>query len=157
MKNTSTGGQKLEIRCERRGQVEIGVIDHKGHVFAAFGSSVNGRNVTAYARHREGCLSLTRWDGSTMLACRSEVVRKFHDGSIVLMFRLAHHRFIVGYALGDDGMLFRGKLLTNRDANDANREALAIAEHWMEIDAEDEVDPWHGEPGEPDNGDSPDW
>ncbi len=50
----------MELVCERRGQVEIGVITHDGHVYAAFGSSVNGRNVTAYTRHRDGCLSLTR-------------------------------------------------------------------------------------------------
>jgi hypothetical protein len=93
--------------------MEIGVVTHNGHVFAAFGSSVNGHNVTAYARNRKGSISLTRWDGTTMLACRSETVRKSHDGSIALTFRLTNGRFVVGYALGDDGMLFRGELLTN--------------------------------------------
>ena len=38
---------------------------------------------------------------------RSEVVREFHDGSLALMFRLANGRYIVGYALGEAGMLFR--------------------------------------------------
>ena len=37
------------------------------------------------------------------------------SGSLALMFRLTHGRFIVGYALGDDGMLFRGELLTDCD------------------------------------------
>ena len=81
-----------------------------------------------------------------MLACRSEIVRQFHDGSIALMFRLTHGRFVVGYALGDDGMLFRGELLTDCDEDRAAREAVALAEYWSEIDAEDEADPWHGEP-----------
>ena len=34
-------------RCERRGQLEIGIVDHEGRSYAAFGSSVNGHNVTA--------------------------------------------------------------------------------------------------------------
>jgi hypothetical protein len=146
----------MELVSERRGQVEIGVIDHYGHVYAAYGSSVNGRYVTAYTRHRDGCLCLTRWDGSTMLACRSEVVREYRDGSITLLYRLTHGRFMAGYALGDDGMLFRGELLAGCTEDDARREAVAIAEHWIEIDAEDEDDPWHGEPVEPDGG-YPDW
>ena len=29
----------MNTRCERRGQLEIGIIDHEGHVYAAFGSS----------------------------------------------------------------------------------------------------------------------
>ena len=123
---------------------------HDGHVFAAYGASVYGRHVTAYTRQRDGQNAMTRWDGSTMLACRSSVVREYHDGAVALMFRLTHGRYIVGYALGDDGMLFRGELLTDSDEDDARREALGIAEHWSEIDEEDEADPWHGVPDEPD-------
>ena len=37
------------------------------------------------------------------------------DGSLALVFRLTHGRYIVGYALGDDGMFFRGELLTECD------------------------------------------
>ena len=44
----------MKTRCERRGQLEIGIIDHDGHVFAAFGSSINGHNVTGYTRQRNG-------------------------------------------------------------------------------------------------------
>ena len=140
----------METRCERRGQCEIGIVTHDGHVFAALGSSVYGRNVTGYTRLRDGCLSLTRWDGSTMLACRSEVVREYQDGSLAVVFRLTNNRFLVGFALGDDGMLFRGELLIDTDDERARQEALELAEYWSEIDAEDEADPWHGEPGEPD-------
>ena len=143
----------MTTRCERRGQLEIGIIDHDGQSYAAFGSCVYGHNVTGYTRQRNGHISLTRWDGSTMLACRSEIVRKYLDGSIALMFRLTHGRFVVGYALGDDGMLFRGELLTDCDEDRARHEALDLAEYWSEIDAEDEADPWHGEP---DEGDYPD-
>jgi hypothetical protein len=145
----------LETRCERRGHVEIGVIDHTGHVFAAFRSSVNGRYLTAYTRKQHGRITLTRWDGTSLFGCRTNTVQEHHDGSIALMIRLKDNRFIVGYALGDDGMLFRGELLTDCDEDDARREALSIAEHWMQIDAEDEADPWHGEPGEPGDGDYP--
>ena len=146
----------MELFCQRRGLGEVGIVTHDGRIFAAFGSSVHGRNMTAYTRKRQGRFSLARWDGSTMLACRSQVVREFHDGSVTLMFRLTHRRFIVGFTLGDDGMLFRGELVTDCDEDTARREALSIAEHWMEIDAEDEADPWHGEPDELD-GDYPDW
>ncbi len=146
----------MELSSDRRGQVEIGVIDHHGRVFAAFGSSVSGHNITAYTRLRDGRISLTRWDGSELVGCRTNTVRESSDGSLALIYRLTHGRYIVGYALGDDGMLFRGELLTDSDEDDARREALAIAEHWMEIDAEDEADAWHGEPVEPE-GDYPDW
>ena len=85
-----------------------------------------------------------------MLACRSEVIRQFHDGSSALMFRLTDRRFVVGFALGDDGMLFRGELLTDCDDDRARREAVTLAELWSQIDADDEADPWHGEPDESD-------
>ncbi len=137
-------------RCERRGQVEIGIVDHEGRSYAAFGSSVNDHNVTGYTRNRNGCISLTRWEGSTMLASRSNIVREYHDGSIAIMFRLTNLRFLVGYALGDDGMLFRGELLTDCDGERARHESAALAQYWSEIDAEDESDPWHGEPDETD-------
>ena len=144
----------MDTHCERRGQVEIGIVTHNGHVFAAFGSSVTGRQITAYTRRKHGLISLTRWDGSTMVACRGEVVRQYLDGSLALMFRLTHGRFIVGNALGEDGMLFRGELLTDSDDDDARREAINSAEHWSEIDAEDEaslsID-------ESDDGEYPDW
>ncbi len=130
----------MTTRCEWRGQVEIGVVDHDGHVFAAFGSSVNGHNVTGYTGLRNGQITLTRWDGTTMLACRSQVVRQFLDGSIALMFRMTQERFIVGYALGDDGMLFRGELIIGCVKDRARYEALELAEYWSGIDAEDEAD-----------------
>jgi hypothetical protein len=147
----------MTTKSERRGQLEIGIVTHDGHVFAAFGSAVNGNNVTGYTRRRNGSISLSRWDGTTMLDCRSEVIRKFYDGSIALVFRLTHGRYVVGYALGDDGMLFRGELLTDSDFDRARYEAFTLADYWSGIDTEDEFDPWHGEPGEPDEGDYPDW
>jgi hypothetical protein len=131
----------MQTRCERRGQLEIGIVTHDGRVFAAFGSSVNGHNVTGYTRHRNGSMSLTRWDGSTMLCCRSETIRQFQSGSIALLFGLTHGRFIVGYALGDDAMLFRGELLTDCDSERARQEAVALADYWSGIDQEDEADP----------------
>jgi hypothetical protein len=128
-------------KCERRGQLEIGIVTHDGHVFAAFGSSVNGSNVTGHTRRRNGSMSLARWDGATMLDCRSEVIREFHDGSIALVFRLAQRRYVVGYAWGDDRMLFRGELLTDCDFDRARYEAFTLADYWSGIDTEDEADP----------------
>jgi hypothetical protein len=128
----------------------VGIVTHGGRVYAAFGSSVQGHNVTAYTRN-EGGLALTRWDGRVMLACRSEVVREYHEGSLALMFRLKSGRFVIGYALGEEGMLFRGELLKGDEVS-ARREALALADFWAGIDTEDDADPWHGEPDEPDDG-----
>ena len=66
----STGGQKMETRCERRGQLEVGIVDHDGHAFAAFGSSVNGHNVTAYTRLRNGrdCPDTVGWQHDACLS-----------------------------------------------------------------------------------------
>jgi hypothetical protein len=143
--NLLNGRITMTTKSERLGQLEIGIVTHNGHVYAAFGSSVNGHNVTAYTCLRDGHISQTRWDGSTMVGCRSEIVREFYDRSIALMFRLTDDRFIVGYALGDDGMLFRGELLIDCTDQRARQEALTLAEHWSEIDQEDEADSWHGE------------
>lgn len=133
----------MEMRCERRGQLEIGILEHDGRVYAAIGASVQGHNITAYVGESGGRMALTAWGGKVMLACRSEVVRQFWDGSLAVVFRLTQDRFIVGYALGDRGTLFRGELLVGCDDERARREALALAEYWMNIDAEDEADPWH--------------
>ena len=140
----------MGMTCERRGQLEIGIVTHDDRSYAAFGSSICGRNVTGYTRLRNGQVALTRWDGSTMLDCRCQVIRQFWDGSIALMFRLTHGRFLIGYALGDDGMLFRGEFLTDCSDERARHEALALAEYWSQIDQEDEADPWHGLPDEGD-------
>ncbi len=64
-----------------------------------------------------------------MFGCRTNTLREFRDGSLALIFRLTHRFYIVGYALGDEGMLFRGELLTDSDDDDARRDAIAIAEH----------------------------
>jgi hypothetical protein len=146
----------MQAECYRRGQGEVGVVTHEGRVYAAFGASVQGHNVTGYTRNLGG-LALTRWDGGTMLACRSEVVREYHDGSLAVVFRLTNGRYIVGYALGDEGMLFRGELLLGCGDERARREAVSLAEYWSGIDAEDEADPWHGEPDEPDEGEVFTW
>lgn len=138
----------MQMRCERRGQGEVGIVTHDDRVFAAFGATVSGHNITAYTRTDGDRMVLTRWAGGLMLACRCEVVREYHDGSLALMLRLTKGRFVVGYALGDEGMLFRGELLTGCDGEQARREALRLAEYWAEIDREDEADPWHGVPDE---------
>ena len=103
----------MQTWCERQGQVEIGAIEHEGHTFAALGASVQGRHVTGYTGLQRRDSFLSTWCGRTMLACRSEVVEEYHDGPVVLMFRLTKGRYIVGYALGEKGMLFRGELVTD--------------------------------------------
>lgn len=120
-------------------QSEVGVIEHEGRVLAAFGASVNGRSVTAYTKVQNGHLRLCRWSGQTMLASRWEVVDEYHDGSLTLIFRLTSGRFVIGYALSDDGMLFRGELLVGCDDDEARRVARRLADHFAELDAGDEL------------------
>jgi hypothetical protein len=127
------------IRCERHGQTEIGIISHEGNDFAALGATVHGKEITAYTRNIDNQIVLTTWCGKTMLDCRNEVVRKFWSGSLAIVFRLTHGRFIVGYALDESGMLFRGELLTNVTDEEAKRIALRISDDFAEIDAEDEA------------------
>lgn len=125
-------------RCERQWQIEIGIIKHEGQEYAALGSSVIGRNITGYTKADRNGIKLTTWCGKTMLDCRCEIVEQYWTGSLALMFRLPHGRFIIGYALGDTRMLFRGELLDDCSDDDARRQAIHIAQHFSELDAEDE-------------------
>ncbi|WP_013627508.1 hypothetical protein [Rubinisphaera brasiliensis] len=125
-------------RCERQGQVEIGIIENEGWEFAALGASVVGRNITGYTKGDRHGITLTTWCGKTMLECRCEIVERYWSGSLALMFRLPHGRFIVGYALGESGMLFRGELIEDGSDDDARRQAAYLAQFFGELDAEDE-------------------
>jgi hypothetical protein len=123
-------------RSERHGQVEVGIVTHDGREFAALGATVHGRDITAYTKLADGNIVLTTWCGKTMLACRQEVVRQHRDGSLVLLFRLTRRRFVVGYALGESGMLFRGELVTGRTDDEARRAAVYIANMCAAFDDE---------------------
>ena len=125
-------------RSLRQGQIEIGIIEHEGHEYAAYGATVVRRDITAYLKFKRGHFWLTTWSGTTMLDCRSEVVERYWNGGLALMFRLPKGRFIVGYSLGDDGMLFRGELIDNCDEDEARHHCTMVANNWMELDAEDE-------------------
>ena len=125
-------------RSIRQGQIEIGIIEHNGHEFAALGATVVRRDITGYLKVKRGHFWLTTWAGGTMLDCRSEVVERFWNGSLALMFRLPKGRYIVGYALGDDGMLFRGELIDHCDEDEARHHCMMVAINWMELDAEEE-------------------
>jgi hypothetical protein len=124
-------------RSERHGQTEVGIVSHEGREFAALGATVHGRDITAYTNLADSNIVLTTWAGKTMLACRSKVVRRHRDGSLVLIFRLTRRRFVVGYALGDSGMLFRGELLTDATDDEARRAAIYIFNLCAAFDDED--------------------
>ena len=128
----------MKTTCVRRGQIEVGIIEHQGQEFSALGATVAGCHVTGYTRLVNREIHLSTWCGQTMLSCRSEIIRQFWCGSLALMFRLARGRFVVGYALGENGMLFRGELLTNSDEDDARRHALMVCECFADLDAEDD-------------------
>lgn len=129
----------MNTRCKRNGQIETGIIEHEGREFAALGATVVGRHITAYTKQSNGSLNLSTWCGKTMLDCRSEVVERYWSGTLAIMFRLTNDRFIVGYALAENGMLFRGELLINADEDDARRTSRHLANHFAELDAEDEA------------------
>ena len=129
----------MKTRCERIGQIEVGIVEHEGREFSAMGATVAGRHITAYTKQTGGNLTLSTWCGKTMLDCRSVVVERYWSGALAVMFRLTGSRFIAGYALGESGMLFRGELLSNADEDDARRTARHLANHFAEIDAEDEA------------------
>lgn len=128
----------MQTHCVRHGQIEVGIVEHEGREFSALGATVQGRHITGYTKLVDGETHLSTWCGKSMLATRSVVVEQFWSGTLALMFRLPRGRFIVGYALGDDGMLFRGELLTNCHDNEARRHALMISECFAQLDAEDE-------------------
>ena len=48
-------------RSVRHGQVEIGIVEHNGDGFAAYGATVCGREITAYLRYKRGHYWLTTW------------------------------------------------------------------------------------------------
>lgn len=125
-------------RSVRQGQIEIGIIEHNGTEYAAYGATVVRRDLTGYIKFKRNHFWLTTWSGGTMLDCRSEVVERFWNGGLALMFRLPRGRFIVGYSLGNNGMLFRGELIDGCSEDDARRHCRMVAENWLEIDAEDE-------------------
>jgi hypothetical protein len=128
----------MQTSCVRRGQIEVGIIEHEGHEFSALGATVQGRSITGYTKSVGKHIHLTSWCGKTTLAARCEVVEQFWSGSLALMFRLSRGRFIVGYALGDSGMLFRGEMLFDSDVVAARRHALMVSECFAQLDAEDE-------------------
>lgn len=128
----------MKSTCVRQGQIEVGIIEHQGREFSALGATVVGCHVTGYTRLVNREIHLSTWCGQTMLSCRSEIVQQFWSGSLALMFRMARGRFIVGYALGEDGMLFRGELLTNCDEIEAHRHALMVSECFADLDDEDD-------------------
>jgi len=125
-------------RSIRQGQTEIGIIEHEGHEFAAYGATVVRRDITGYVKFKRGHHWLTAWSGTTMLDCRSEVVERFWNGGLALVFRLPRGRFIVGYSLGDDGMLFRGELIDHCNEDEARRHCTMVANNWMELDQMEE-------------------
>jgi hypothetical protein len=125
-------------RSIRQGQIEIGILEHEGHEYAAYGATICGRQITGYLKYKCSHYWLTTWSSGTMLDCRSEVVERFWNGSLALIFRLPKGRFLVGYGLGDDGMLFRGELIDGCDEDDARRHAIMLSQNWAEVDQMDE-------------------
>jgi hypothetical protein len=117
----------MHTSCVRQGQATFGVIENE--------FVVKGRVVTAYTLLRHGEITLVNWKGQS-LGCRSEIVERFADGSLAILFRLGHERFLAGYAFGDDGMLFRGELVEDSEA-EARWVVRIVSDQFAAVDAED--------------------
>ena len=145
----------MDTRSYQCGQLETGEVSHNGHWYSSGGSSVCGRNLTAYVKelktgsHSGGLLisvALTRWSGAVLLEvesarckCGSEYFCDPEQFQSVraLAIRLTHGRWIVGASMGD-GMLFRGEVTTpNTDEREALHLAESIAEDFSRLDWED--------------------
>lgn len=128
----------MKTTAIRQGQSEIGIIEFQGKQFAAYGASVNGREIAAY--HGKNFV-LTNWGSMVILDCRCSVVEKFRlrwgDETYALVFKLTNGRAIVGYSLGER-MLFRGELIEGSDEKELRRYAIGLSEHWIERDEEDD-------------------
>lgn len=123
------------VRC---GQSEIGIIEHNGVEYAALGATVVRKDVSGHIKFKRNHFWLATWAGGTMLDCRSEVIERYWNGGLALMFRLPRGRFIVGYVIDGEGSLFRGELIDHCDEDEARRHCKMVAVNWMELDAEDE-------------------
>lgn len=128
----------MQTFCVQNGQIEVGVIEHEGREFTALGATVTGRQITGYTKLVGNDISLTSWCSKTTLATRSDVVERYWSGTLALVFRLASRKYVVGYALGENGMLFRGEMLTDTDEHDARSMARMISECFADLDAEDD-------------------
>lgn len=126
-------------RSVRQGQIEVGIIEHDGHEYAAYGATVVKRDITAYLKFKRNHFWLTTWAGGTMLDCCSEVVERYWHGGMAMMFRLPRGRFIVGYVIDGNGSLYRGELIDGCSEEEARHHCKMVAENWMELDAEDEA------------------
>ncbi|MFH5803208.1 hypothetical protein [Alienimonas sp. DA493] len=129
----------MKSYCVRQGQGEIGVVEHEGRTFACGGASVTGREIAAYTVMDRRKVRLATWCGRIMLDCRNVVTHRYCDGAVAVVFSLTQGRHIVGFALGEHGMLFRGELIEGHDFDEASRQAHALAEYWSERDQEDEL------------------
>jgi hypothetical protein len=109
--------------------------------FGSPGTSTRGVEVSGYTAGRYHTILKTS-DGRTILDSRCDVATSYpnvEDGpTYALVFALPRGRWIVGYALGMQGMLFRGELRTDcADESEARLAARDVAERLIQRDAED--------------------
>ena len=125
-------------RSVRQGQIEIGIIEHNGHEYVALGATVVRQRPDGLRQVQAKSFLVDDWAGGTMLDCRSEVVERYWNGGMALMFRLP----VVGSSWDMSSTateaLFRGELIDNCDEDEARHHCLMVANNWMELDAEDQ-------------------
>jgi len=130
------------------GYFNVSLDSDNGTYFTPVGSTVAGRNVSGYLKTGKRDISLTRWNGSTMLSVpfsrfesssRKYGTNDFGDTLTGIAFKLPAGRWIIGASMGE-GMLFRGELLSDYETvAEALKLAEQCAEYWAQIDYDDFV------------------
>ena len=148
--------------------LEVGVLTHERKHYAAYGATVVGRQVTGYTHNPDyqrrlkgypklsmvNCrdsdtVELKSWNGKvTLMSCRHEIVATYpyiengisgkRDPACAIMWCLTKGHYIVGYAFGTHGTLFRGELIQTNCRKEAREICVETARYWIELDAEEQ-------------------
>ena len=58
-------------RSFQQNQIEVGILEHNGTEYAAYGATVVRRDITAYLKFKKNHYWLSSWSGGAKLDCRS--------------------------------------------------------------------------------------
>ena len=103
----------MDTRTEQHGNVEVGVVIHKGREYSALGSVIEGDRIAAYLG-KDG--QLTKWDGSIIgiykITATWSTPQSFVSSTMNQVYAKVDGQWYVGRSAGQ-GMLFRGRKVRN--------------------------------------------
>jgi hypothetical protein len=101
----------MNSHSEYHGKVEVGVVEHEGREYRAFGSVITDTHITAYLG-KDG--KLTTWDGKVIGTYRItrtwRTPRSFVSSTMNQVYATVDGRTYQGRSAGV-GMVFNGKLV----------------------------------------------